>query len=158
MYTDCPSFCIMSLSLVHHYCSKDTQYEYRKKTAANFHSRTCATFFHWFVATIFFAATHSFVAITFPKCNLSKWGNKGWVKVRKVYAKRQTDVILRPPTPRLLSVKISVKISMLLEIRETCMPLKASMLLHPHPLNVTLTLSVHFSNFDSPLIRVVLPE
>ena len=76
---------------------------------------------------------------------------KGWVKVRKVYAKRQTDVILRPPTPLPLSVKISVKISMLLGIRETCMPLKASMLLLPHPLNVTLTLSVHFSNFDLPL-------
>ena len=27
------------------------------------------------------------------------------------------------------------------------------MLLLPHPLNVTLTLSVHFSNFDSPLIH-----
>ena len=58
------------------------------------------------------------------------------------------------PLPTLpLSVKISVKISMLLGIRETCMPFKASMLLLPHPLNVTLTLSVHFSNFDSPLIR-----
>ena len=29
------------------------------------------------------------------------------------------------------------------------------MLLLPHPLNVTLTLSVHFSNFDSPLIKLV---
>ena len=33
----------------------------------------------------------------------------------------------------------------------TSMPLKTSMMLLPHPLNVTLTLSVHFSNFDSPL-------
>ena len=76
---------------------------------------------------------------------------KGWVKVQKVYAERQTDVILRPPTPLPLSVKISVMTSMLLGIKETCMPLKASKLLLPHPLTVTLTLSVHFSNFDSPL-------
>ena len=42
---------------------------------------------------------------------------------------------------------------MFLGIRETCMPLKASMLLLPLPLDVTLTLSVHFSNFDSPLTQ-----
>ena len=38
-----------------------------------------------------------------------KKADKGWVKVRKVYAKRQTDIILRPPTHPPVSVKIYVK-------------------------------------------------
>ena len=83
---------------------------------------------------------------------------RGGSKFEKCTLSLKLTLSSDPPNPHLLSVKTWVMCIIFLAIRETWIHLKASIDLLPRSQNVSLTLSIHFSNFDSPLIYIVLEQ